>query len=352
VRPRPTSRCVVASSSADVVYSNLFTGVHGNYLKPSVRNAGLDPDHLPESDPSAMNFGGEAAKKAWKDIWGCGQGIGAVKAVVPCRGPRASARDRRVHQAARRLTMARPRPRPLRWCGSSGRLSAPGRTRRRCAAADSAMPMPLSHTCSSSPARPAAAADQHAAVVGVADGVADQVAQDALQQHRVGLHHVQGSPRKLSIRPFSKAVGSKCRRSRREQVAQAHRRRVHLDAAGVDAGDVQQFAEQAFQRVDRFVDAVDQRGHLGVVAALAQRLGKQAHRVQRLAQVVAGGGEELRLGAAGGSCAKARSLDCDPGLAPCMALAAVRGWEPVIIVFSGRARRCCAAGRFAAAGSG
>jgi nitronate monooxygenase len=75
-------QCVVDSSSDDIVYSNLFTGVHGNYLKPSVVNAGLDPDHLPESDPSKMNFGGETAKKAWKDIWGCGQGIGAVKQVV------------------------------------------------------------------------------------------------------------------------------------------------------------------------------------------------------------------------------------------------------------------------------
>ena len=75
-------QAVVDSNSDDIVYSNLFTGVHGNYLAPSIRNAGLDPDHLPESDPSQMNFGGDA-KKAWKDIWGCGQGIGAVKAVVP-----------------------------------------------------------------------------------------------------------------------------------------------------------------------------------------------------------------------------------------------------------------------------
>jgi nitronate monooxygenase len=75
-------QCIVDSNSDDIVYSSLFTGVHGNYLKASVRNAGLDPDHLPESDPSKMNFGGGAAK-AWKDIWGCGQGIGAVKAVVP-----------------------------------------------------------------------------------------------------------------------------------------------------------------------------------------------------------------------------------------------------------------------------
>jgi nitronate monooxygenase len=73
---------IVAGTSDDIVYSSLFTGVHGNYLKPSVRNAGLDPDNLPESDPTKMNFAGGAAK-AWKDIWGCGQGIGGVKAVLP-----------------------------------------------------------------------------------------------------------------------------------------------------------------------------------------------------------------------------------------------------------------------------
>jgi nitronate monooxygenase len=72
-------QAVVACSAEDIVYTNLFTGVHGNYLKPSIRAAGLDPDHLPESDPSKMSFGGgDSAKKAWKDIWGCGQGIGAV----------------------------------------------------------------------------------------------------------------------------------------------------------------------------------------------------------------------------------------------------------------------------------
>jgi nitronate monooxygenase len=78
-------QCIVESNSDDVVYSSLFTGVHGNYLKPSVLAAGLDPDHLPESDPSKMNFaGGEGSKsKAWKDIWGCGQGIGAVGGIVP-----------------------------------------------------------------------------------------------------------------------------------------------------------------------------------------------------------------------------------------------------------------------------
>ena len=74
-------QAVVDGNSDEIVYSSLFTGVHGNYLKTSIRAAGLDPDNLPESDPSTMNFGGDA-KKAWKDIWGCGQGIGAVKQVL------------------------------------------------------------------------------------------------------------------------------------------------------------------------------------------------------------------------------------------------------------------------------
>ena len=74
---------IVAGKAEDIVYSNLFTGVHGNYLRPSIEAAGLDPDNLPESDPSKMNFGsgGNTDAKAWKDIWGSGQGIGAVKAV-------------------------------------------------------------------------------------------------------------------------------------------------------------------------------------------------------------------------------------------------------------------------------
>ena len=75
---------IVDSSGEDIVYSNLFTGIHGNYLKPSILLAGLDPDNLPESDPSKMNFADLSdSKKAWRDIWGCGQGIGAVDAVVP-----------------------------------------------------------------------------------------------------------------------------------------------------------------------------------------------------------------------------------------------------------------------------
>ena len=74
-------QAIVDGNSDDIVYRNLFTGVHGNYLAPSIRAAGMDPDNLPESDPSAMNFGGNSTK-AWKDIWGCGQGIGAINAVT------------------------------------------------------------------------------------------------------------------------------------------------------------------------------------------------------------------------------------------------------------------------------
>ncbi|MCB0218347.1 MAG: nitronate monooxygenase [Chrysiogenetes bacterium] len=78
-------KMITECAATDIVYSNLFTGVHGNYLKPSIVNAGMDPDNLPESDPSKMNFGsgGNTKGKAWKDIWGCGQGIGAIKQVQP-----------------------------------------------------------------------------------------------------------------------------------------------------------------------------------------------------------------------------------------------------------------------------
>lgn len=75
-------QAIVDNNSDEIVYSNLFTGVHGNYLAPSIRAAGLDPANLPESDPSKMNFDGASAK-AWKDIWGCGQGIGAVDKIQP-----------------------------------------------------------------------------------------------------------------------------------------------------------------------------------------------------------------------------------------------------------------------------
>jgi nitronate monooxygenase len=100
-------QCIVESNSDDIVYSNLFTGVHGNYLKPSVRAAGMDPDNLPESDPSKMDFGGgEGSKpKAWKEIWGCGQGIGAVKEVLPA-GELVARLKRELQAARRRLGVA------------------------------------------------------------------------------------------------------------------------------------------------------------------------------------------------------------------------------------------------------
>ena len=75
---------IVQSSAKDIVYSNYFTGIHGNYLRPSIEAAGMDPDHLPEADPSKMDFHkATTGAKAWKDIWGCGQGIGAVKEILP-----------------------------------------------------------------------------------------------------------------------------------------------------------------------------------------------------------------------------------------------------------------------------
>ncbi len=97
---------LVDSAASDIVYTNLITGVHGNYLRPSLVAAGLDPDNLPASDPSAMNFG-TGRTKAWKDIWGSGQGIGAVKAVVPAA--ELVARLAREYTAARiRLGLAAP----------------------------------------------------------------------------------------------------------------------------------------------------------------------------------------------------------------------------------------------------
>ena len=97
-------QAIVDSNSDDIVYSNLFTGVHGNYLAPSIRAAGLDPDNLPESDPSQMNFGGDKAK-AWKDIWGCGQGIGAIDKVQPA-GELVAQLKREYAAARERLALA------------------------------------------------------------------------------------------------------------------------------------------------------------------------------------------------------------------------------------------------------
>jgi nitronate monooxygenase len=100
-------QAIVEGSSDDIVYSSLFTGVHGNYLKPSILAAGMDPDNLPEGDVKTMNFaGGEGSKsKAWKDIWGAGQGIGAVTAVVSAAA--LVARMKREYLEAQRKLMPR-----------------------------------------------------------------------------------------------------------------------------------------------------------------------------------------------------------------------------------------------------
>jgi len=97
---------IVESNAADIVYTNLFTGVLGNYLKPSIVAAGLDPDNLPTSDPSKMNFGA-ASTKAWKDIWGAGQGIGAIHD-VPSAGALIDRLADEYAAAKRRLAVTGP----------------------------------------------------------------------------------------------------------------------------------------------------------------------------------------------------------------------------------------------------
>jgi nitronate monooxygenase len=102
-------QAIVDGTAQDIVYTNLFTGVHGNYLRPSIVAAGLDPDNLPESDPSKMQFGsgGSTKSKAWRDIWGCGQGIGAVKDVQTA-GEYVATLTREYDTARARLGMAAP----------------------------------------------------------------------------------------------------------------------------------------------------------------------------------------------------------------------------------------------------
>jgi nitronate monooxygenase len=99
-------QAIVDGHAADIVYTNLFTGVHGNYLRASILAAGLDPENLPVSDPSKMSFGsgGSSAAKAWKDIWGCGQGIGAIEAVSTAG--ELVARLRREYDAAKEALLA------------------------------------------------------------------------------------------------------------------------------------------------------------------------------------------------------------------------------------------------------
>jgi nitronate monooxygenase len=101
-------QAIVECNSDDIVYSSLFTGVHGNYLKPSIRAAGLDPDNLPDGDLKTMNFGGgEGSKsKAWKDIWGCGQGIGAVTEIASAAA--LVARLKREYRQAQQRVLPQP----------------------------------------------------------------------------------------------------------------------------------------------------------------------------------------------------------------------------------------------------
>jgi nitronate monooxygenase len=99
--PDAYKQMIVDSAAGDIVYSNLFTGVLGNYLKGSIAGAGLDPENLPQSDPSKMNFSGGSSKaKAWKDIWGAGQGVGAVHEVAATAD--LVARLKREYDAAKR----------------------------------------------------------------------------------------------------------------------------------------------------------------------------------------------------------------------------------------------------------
>ena len=97
-------QAIVESTAADIVYTNLFTGVHGNYLKKSIVNAGLDPDNLPQADKSAMNFASSTGAKAWRDIWGAGQGVGLMDDVPTVA--EVVARLEREYSAARERVMA------------------------------------------------------------------------------------------------------------------------------------------------------------------------------------------------------------------------------------------------------
>ena len=99
-------QAIIDSAAKDVVYTPYFTGVHGNYLKKSIVAAGLDPENLPERDKTAMNFGGSSAAKAWKDIWGAGQGVGTIGDVKPAA--EVIARMKSEYQAARLALCSQP----------------------------------------------------------------------------------------------------------------------------------------------------------------------------------------------------------------------------------------------------
>ncbi len=152
-----------------------------------------------------------------------------------------------------------------------------------------------------------AAADKHRAVLRVANGVRHQVAQDALDQQRIGMHRVPGAAQ-VQRQALLEGRRLEVQTQLAEDVADLEVLRIHRHAAAVDARDVEQFREQFFERIDRGVDAVDQVRDLVVVALVAQGLGEQSHGMQGLPQIVAGGGEELRLGAVGGLGAAPRRI--------------------------------------------
>lgn len=103
IAPDDYKQMIVESTAADVIYTPLFTGVHGNYLRKSVVRAGLDPDNLPTADKSSMNFGSDRPAKAWKDIWGAGQGVGNIDSVLPAAEVIATLRAEYAQARARLL---------------------------------------------------------------------------------------------------------------------------------------------------------------------------------------------------------------------------------------------------------
>jgi len=113
---------IVDHSAGDIVYTNVITGVHGNYLKPSLVRAGLDPENLPTSDPSQMSFGTDRSKRRWKDIWGSGHGIGGVGAVVPA-GELVARLRREYHEARSRMGAPSPMLNPA-WEAALGAAAA------------------------------------------------------------------------------------------------------------------------------------------------------------------------------------------------------------------------------------
>ncbi len=163
----------------------------------------------------------------------------------------------------------------------------------------------LQHDPSAAATRP----HQHAAVAGIADRIGNQVAHDPLDQHRVGVHDVSAAaqPQRQSLLECGRL---EVQPQPAQDLLDLERLRIDADTAGVDARDVEQFGKQRLERIDRFVDAIDELGDRFVLHLASQCLGEQAHRMQWLAQVVTGRGEELRLGPVGEFGRVARVVGC------------------------------------------